>query len=72
MHTFTITPEQYQQITDWQKTHPCKLRNANGEIYVGAIGGATTYHFTPTGLGILTTVTCSCGAEFELTDTFDW
>lgn len=73
---FHLTDEQAQEIKDWRKTHKCKLRTdshgVEGEIYVGAIGGAIQYCFTPTGLGTLVTVKCACGESHDVSDTEDW
>ena len=38
----------------------------------GAIGGRFTYNFTPTGLGLITTMECACGEKLELTDFDMW
>ena len=38
----------------------------------GAIGGRMTYSFTPTTLGTVTKVKCSCGEERDLTDYDGW
>ncbi len=44
---FTLTPEDARKIQEWQRTlHP------NGAPYGGAAGGALTYSFTPTSLGV--------------------
>lgn len=38
----------------------------------GAIGGAWTYSYTPTGLGTVVKVSCACGGEIDLTDYDSW
>jgi len=73
---FNTTKEQDQEIHLWKKEHSCDVRTDNygmqGEIYVGAIGGALTYEFTPTGLGTVEIVKCVCGQTLNLTDTGKW
>ena len=68
MRTFTITDEQEAMIKEWQANHECKFRDARfGGRYVGAVGGADTYQFTPTGIGTVKSVKCACGARFDFT-----
>lgn len=40
--------------------------------YYGAIGGALTYSFTPTTLGVVIKVKCACGKEIDVTDYEGW
>lgn len=44
---------------------------SEGQVNVGAIGGAYTFCFTPTGLGTITEVKCADGTSLDLTDDFD-
>jgi hypothetical protein len=57
---FTLSPEQMEKFEKWRKE--------KGEVYVGAIGGAYTFCFTPTGLGTIEVVKCADGTELDLTD----
>jgi len=70
------TTEQDNKIQIWKNTHSCKLRTdehgMKDEIYVGAIGGALTYEFTPTGLGTITVIRCACSEKLDLTNTDEW
>jgi len=66
--TFTLTAEQMKKFDKWRKAKNKK----NGEVYVGAIGGAYTFCFTPTGLGTIETVKCADGTELDLTDMDNW
>jgi hypothetical protein len=59
---FELTEAQVQKFNQWRSTKP--------EIYVGAIGGAYTFEFTPTGIGMVVTVKCADGTELDLTDDF--
>ena len=69
MRTFTITDDQEARIKDWQENHECKFRNKEwGGRYVGAIGGADTYRFTPTSIGVIKSVECACGARLDFSD----
>lgn len=77
---FNLTKEQAEQMNQWYKEHvpecPFFVRPPSGEfpveVYVGAIGGALTYKFTPTTLGLTTVVECVCGEEINLTDFGEW
>lgn len=66
--TFTLTAEQVEKFEKWRK----KKNKKDGEVYVGAIGGAYTFCFTPTGLGTIEKVTCADGTELDLTDFDTW
>jgi len=69
---FELTNEGLNVVQLFKNTHKCDLRQPDGEIYVGAIGGNLTYMFKPTGLGVITTVRCACGGELDLTDWESW
>jgi hypothetical protein len=66
--TFTLTAEQVEKYDKWLK----KKNKKNGEVYVGAIGGAYTFCFTPTGVGVIEKVQCADGTELDLTDFSTW
>ena len=51
---FTLDPEQVEKFDIWRK----RKNKKKGEVYVGAIGGAYTFCFTPTGLGAVTIIKC--------------
>ena len=76
MNTFSLTDDQVIKVEKWRKEHECKLRTdehgIEGESYVGAIGGALTYYFTPTGIGTSEVVKCACGEKLDLTDYDLW
>ena len=69
---FELTEEQQKKYEEWASTHECPYRTQGELRYVGAIGGADAFCFTPTGLGIITVVKCACGAEINLTDYDLW
>lgn len=66
---FQLSTEQQKKYNKWAKSHKCRLRK-NGMRYVGAVGGADTFHITSTGLGKIVEVECSCGAKLDLTEDF--
>lgn len=55
---FPISEEEHDQIKSWMTEHNKCHSNS------GAIGGGYTYCFTPTSIGIIGTVKCTCGSEF--------
>lgn len=65
---FTTDIDQDVLILKWNNEHECKYRQEDGNKYVGAIGGSLTYCFTPTGLGTIIKVKCSCGDEIDVTN----
>lgn len=60
MFTFTLGEEETKKFLEWKETLP--KREA------GAIGGAFTFFFTPTGLGTITKVKYFDDYELDLTD----
>ena len=62
---FPMTEEEVQKAEKWMKEHTESAHK--GESF-GAIGGQYTYEFTPTSIGVLCGVRCSCGAHITLTD----
>lgn len=55
---FNLTKEEHEKIDKWNKLQDeivAKIQNS-AEPYYGAIGGALTYSFTPTSLGMITKV----------------
>ena len=54
---FPITPEQDAKIKEWKKKY-------KGQHF-GAIGGAFTYHFTPTSVGTFATIVGPDGDKLE-------
>lgn len=66
--TFEITEKQYKKYQKWRKAKKKK----DGELYVGAIGGAYTFCFTATSIGEMVTVKAADGDELDLTDYNYW
>lgn len=65
---FTLTPKQVEKYEKWLE----KKNKKSGEVYVGAIGGAYSFVFIPTGLGTIEKVVCTDGSELDLTDSDSW
>lgn len=64
---FEVTPEDHIKIADWLD----KEIWPNGQPYGGAIGGAVTYQFTPTSLGVVFKVIVDDN-ELDLTEYNLW
>ena len=60
--SFHITKEEDKAINAWVKNHI--FERHQGRRCTGAIGGSYTYEFTPTSIGEIGTVKCTCGDEF--------
>lgn len=60
---FELNDSQKERFLEWVKTLPPESSTA--------IGGAFTYMFTPTSLGIIVKVKYYNGDEIDLTD-YDW
>lgn len=65
--TFTISPEQGEKIAAFVQ----RVNADRGTSYAGASGGATSYEFTPTSLGVVFKVT-HFGQVLDLTNYEDW
>ena len=60
---FHLSDNQLKRFEEWKQ--PLK------KYMVGPIGGAFTFHFTPTSIGTIVLVTCECGTfhdELDLTE----
>lgn len=54
---FPITEEEKEKIDEWAKTHECTIRGTRAEGY-------RKFIFSPTELGVVGEVKCSCGQTF--------
>lgn len=61
---FELTEEDKEKI---KKFHPKHKKQ-----YTGAIGGGEEYSFMPTGIGMIKTYKCKCGAILNLTEYDKW
>ena len=75
---FVIEPYEQVAMREWMVEHKktCPLNfekdGSPKEFPGGAIGGAITYKFTPTGIGMATSVSCHCGGSVNITDYDQW
>eukprot|EP00041_Stephanoeca_diplocostata_P019789 m.430566 g.430566 ORF g.430566 m.430566 type:complete len:80 (+) comp21397_c1_seq2:280-519(+) len=74
---FFLTPEQEAKLQPWieEQDKKCAEQQGNpgGRPNYGAIGGAYTYSFSPTSLGVVVTVKNSVTNEsIDLSDYDDW
>lgn len=60
---FPLTEAEEDSIINWKKRHI--EQEHNGKPSRTAIGGQFAYIFTPTSIGIVGEVTCTCGASME-------
>ena len=65
---FPISKEENKKIEAWKRKHLAEAHGAKTSTerleVSGAIGGTFKYEFTPTSIGVIGKVKCSCGAEF--------
>lgn len=65
---FPISEDELKAIDEWRVAHDAEAHNAKTAEerckLSGVSGGRFKYVFTPTGLGIVGVVQCSCGSEF--------
>lgn len=58
---FPISKDEKHEVVNWMKKHE---EESHKGMSSGTIGGRYTYCFTPTSIGEIGTIRCSCGAEF--------
>jgi len=63
---FELTDEQTDAYIIWQRDHECSKEQYRTK------GGAVTFQFTPSGLGVVESVKCICGSRINLTDYDKW
>lgn len=75
---FSLDDSERDQLKNWIAKHKndtkCPHSIPNGDVFgpkTGAIGGQFTYLFTPTSLGTVKKVKCTCGEEYDCTD-YNW
>ena len=71
---FHVADKDYQRAKEWSGQHDQEKHTPPGKTsrYSGAIGGAYTWCFTPTNIGTVVKIKCSCGEELNLTDYDTW
>ena len=60
---FPISEEESKKISQWKKNHI--EQKHGGQLRAGAIGGAFSYIFTPSSIGVFASCKCTCGEEFN-------
>ena len=65
---FILTKEQQEKVDKWWEKHK---QEKHPDGYFGANGGALTYCFTPTSVGVIKDVSCTCGEKICLTNNED-
>lgn len=69
---FPISKEEEDKIKAWQLKHDTEKHGlktmAQRVMEHGCIGGSLTWCFTPTSIGTVGTVVCSCGDKFTFQD----
>jgi hypothetical protein len=75
---FYISKEELKKANAWQDAHDKEKHMRSDHPlhsavrYTGAIGGAYTWCFTPTSIGVVCKLKCSCGEELDFTDYDSW
>lgn len=73
---FSLTAEQGEKLDKWLEEQALKICPDGSPPYMGACGGGVTYEFTPTSLGLCTSVTWMKGTKHEasinLTNYDEW
>ena len=69
---FKLSEQQVKKVEEWANSktgHECTLKpNEYSRKYCGAVGGHLTYCVTPTSIGSIIIVKCSCGQELDISD----
>lgn len=66
---FELSSYENKKLAKWYSEHKCQFVDPTN---CGAIGGRLTYVFTPTSLGVISSVRCACGEEETLTNFDEW
>lgn len=70
---FSLEEIEYLKVIDFVRNHDCSIqKDEHGFPKIGVIGGSTSYIFTPTSLGMIIEVECSCGKKENVTDYGLW
>ena len=62
---FSISEEEQNLIDKWRENHNAEKHKSKG---AGAIGGRFSFVFTPTSIGTVGKIKCSCGEEYVFKD----
>ncbi len=74
MITFTPSQKEYDDGCAFMDKHDREKHGKTDDKprYAGAIGGAWSWRFCSTSIGVGVSVVCSCGEELNVTDYDDW
>ena len=61
-NAFVLNEKETKAIADWIENHNKEFHN--GKLHYTGIGGTFSYTFTPTSLGTIGEITCTCGQTF--------
>ena len=71
--SFTLNEKESEAARAFESRHSAKHSKKGGPFWSGAIGGATTYRLTPTGIGTAVTIHCgACRKKKNITDYDAW
>lgn len=65
-NAFILNEKETKAIADWIENHNKEFHN--GKFHYTGIGGTFSYIFTPTSLGTIGEITCTCGQTFCFRD----
>lgn len=71
---FYLYKEQRDRASMWREEHEATQHavTPDNPRKTGAIGGAYTWQFTPTAIGTVVKLECSCGDFVDVSDYDDW
>lgn len=71
---YYLSKEQREVAWDWTRKHDTERHMSADKKhrFTGAIGGAYTWSFTPTSLGVVSTLKCACGEKLDVSDYDSW
>ena len=61
-NAFILNEKETKAIADWIENHNKEFHNS--KLHYTGIGGTFSYTFTPTSLGTIGEITCTCGQTF--------
>lgn len=61
-NAFVLNEKETKAIANWIENHNKEFHN--GKLHYTGIGGTFSYTFTPTSLGTIGEITCTCGQTF--------
>jgi len=68
---FYLSKEQREAAAEWRIQHDA-VKHGGQKRYTGAIGGAYTWQFTGTSIGVVTVFRCTCGSKIDVSNYDEW